>query len=571
MKRLRTYLSSFDWKKILPWVILLTIFLANGLHATYPDEFDNILGGKLILAGKLPYTGFFSHHGPLAYYLSAGLVFLGGQSFVHFRLLSAIFFLGLFAVYYLIIVHRLPKIDTRFFWAFAFLTALAAIYFWGQMFLADPLSGFLLIPAYLVVFYRTYFREILKRKDFWIVSIFSALAVINSQSYLYAAVVIYAVATIHQWTQRGAGLRHWGQALKELFLESIVLLIPYLFFFVYLVLTGSLGNFLNQAVEYNQRYYIYNYPRPAGGSWQINPIRYAIVIFNDFQANFQLALSGVFSFNPRFPLTHTLIVSDVILLVWLLYKRRPLTALLVIGSLIYVNARGNPSQINPKDYQTSVYFMLSILNFALGADLLVREVNKLTDSMARTVFTLLTLMLGVYWLYGALSIFSYHFQIDYNRYMGTYPLIYDRPVVAATVNAVVSADEYCWVGPFEFEELFYLKCRLPSKFHWILPQFANIPAYQKQIIDDYSKNKPKIIVFRRDFSAFNLSPDFNLFFVKFLNSNYVRLADLTQYKDYRFPDQKIVDFHPNDDFNFERQSAPQIIDQLIALGYIKHL
>src|ERR1051325_10801956 len=55
------------------------------LQGFYPDEYDNILGGWYILHGRLPYVGFFTHHGPAAYFVSSIVLLFSGHSFVSFR------------------------------------------------------------------------------------------------------------------------------------------------------------------------------------------------------------------------------------------------------------------------------------------------------------------------------------------------------------------------------------------------------------------------------------------------------------------------------------------------------
>ncbi len=542
---------------------LFLVLLANCLFASYPDEFDNILGGKLILEGILPYSGFFSHHGPLAYFLSAPLVLIGGGSFVKFRLLTSLVFLAYFVGIFLLFRKKMPKLDILAFWLFAFLTSFAAIYFWGHMFLADPMSGFFLVPAYLLLFYRMYFQEKVSLSDIVVISGFTFLSILNSMTYTYAGIVVYAILAIYYLRQiflpfNKAKLK---SEIKPLIIFGLVLVVPYLAFGLYLLVSGSINDFMYEAIGYNQKYYIYNYPRAAGVE-TINPIRYAIVIFNNFFNNFQLAVSGIISFNPRFPMTHALALANMVLFAWLLYRRKILLFFLVLGLLIFANARGNPAEIKVTDYQTSVYFILSILNFALVFDLLRKEINGISDHLAKSAFTILGIILAIYWVFAAIFIFSENWRITYNRYMGTAPLVYDRPIVAPIINGLVSPNEYCWAGPFEFEEMFYLKCKAPSKYHWILPQFAGIPLIKNQILSDYKNNSAKVIVFRRDYSAFGLSSEFNNFFVNFLDNNYTRL------KGYHFNESKRGDFNLDDNFNFRKDVYPEMVKKLLEQGLI---
>lgn len=569
--KLKNWLKSLKIKPVslLLFGILLMIFIANSLYASYPDEFDNILGGKFILHGSLPYVGFFSHHGPLAYFLSAILVLIGGVSFVHFRILSAFFFTGLFIFFYYCYRRVLHRFSPLGYWIFAFLTSVAAIYFWGQMFLADPLSGYLLIPAYLIVFYKLYFEERFNTFELLVVSLSTFFSVINSMTYAYAGLALYTVMAIYFLKSEGlfGGQIFRVNNLLKIIKFVLIFALPYALFLLYLLVTRSVGDFIYDAVNYNQRYYIYNYPR-APGVTTINPIRYAIVIFNDFFNNFHQAVSGILSFNPRFPMTHTLVLTDLVLLAWLAYRRKVLLAVFVLVILVYVNARGNPAEIKVTDYQTSVYFILSILNFGLLVEIFRSEFNHIKDAVPRVLFGILAVGVIVYWFFGAMFIFSENWRVTYDRYMGYFPLVYDRPLVAPIVNTITTPDDYCWVGPFEFEEMLYLRCKLPSKYDWILPQFGGIDLIKQRIIADYTKNSAPVIVFRRDYSAFGASSDFNGFFVSFLDHNYVRLKEIPGWKNYHFRSAKLKDFHPDDDFNFRKDVAVDLAQKLAAADYI---
>lgn len=523
------------------------ILVANALYGTYPDEFDNILGGKFILQGILPYTGFFSHHGALAYYLSSILVAIGGISFVRFRLLEAVFFLLYFILVYFIFKKRVKSFDINYFLGFLLILTLSMTYFWGHMFLADPLSGYFLLPGYGLFLLKSYFDEKLEVKDLWIISVFSALSVLNSTTYLYAAGVLAFFTIISS---------------KKIIKSVFIFAMPYLIFGFYLLITGSLANFLFQAVDYNRKYYIYNYPRPVG-STAFNPVRYAVVLFNDFFNNFHMAVSGILNgVNFRFPLTHVFALGNICFLTLLAIRKKFLLLVTCFLLLVYINARGNPSSISVKDYQTAVYFIFSTFNIAVFYHFLQTHLPDVKSQLFKYLAVFMGIILLVYSLFGTFFIFEEFWRPLYNRYMGVFPLIYDRPVVAPVINKLLTKDRYCWVGPFEFEEMFYLKCKLPSKYHWILPQFAGIDKIKSEILTDYQQNPPEIIVFRRNFSAFGASSSFNEFFVRFLDERYTRLTS------YKFKDPKQMDFNFDEDFNFRKDVAPQYFQKLLDLGYI---
>ena len=101
-------------------LLVLIIFLINGKHEKYPDEFDNILGGRYLLEGKLIYRDWFTHHGPFPYFLSAAINIFSNNSFVNFRFIYSIFLFGLTILSYLFIKGRLKSINVTFYLFFIF-------------------------------------------------------------------------------------------------------------------------------------------------------------------------------------------------------------------------------------------------------------------------------------------------------------------------------------------------------------------------------------------------------------------------------------------------------------------
>lgn len=545
----------------LAFLVTFAILLINSIHASYPDEFDNIFGGWLINHGTLPWKGFFSHHGAMGYFLAGIITIFSGQSFVRFRLLSVIFFLALLSVSFRVLSKR-DNYQGKFFLIYMLVLALAATYFWGHMFLADNLCGYFLIPAYGILFLQIFWGKTLSRTELILISFFSSMAALVSPTYLYAVAVIIGTTFVYYFKN--------NFKISNFFYFWTIFLTPYLLFALYLVITGSLSNFYFQAITYNQKYYIYNYPFPPG-STTINPIRYAVVIFNNFFNNYRTLLLQVKDYNFAFPFNLTVAISSVGLWIYLLVKRKYLLVLLSFFTLVYATARSNPLQSQVTDYQSAVYFMLSFFNasfllFNLWTEL--TQDNTKSNSV-RPLYWFTFLLLGIYWFFNIAFLFSQFWGMTYSRYMGTMPLIYDRPKVAPAVNLIVPRQNYCWVGPFEFEEMLHLNCKLPSLYIWILPQFAGIDKVKQEILADHAKNKSDVIVYRRDYTAFFQGPEFSSFFNAFLDKNYIRLKDIPGYNGYHFTLPDTGNFHPDEDFNFAPDKAIDMAAKLKSAGYIK--
>ena len=70
-----------DW---ILWTLIALLALAR-IHLLLvrvydPDEFEHIHAGTMVAQGLVPYRDFFEHHGPLTYWLSAGIVSLFGPT-----------------------------------------------------------------------------------------------------------------------------------------------------------------------------------------------------------------------------------------------------------------------------------------------------------------------------------------------------------------------------------------------------------------------------------------------------------------------------------------------------------
>ncbi|MEK7588074.1 MAG: hypothetical protein AAB457_04615, partial [Patescibacteria group bacterium] len=157
--------------------------------------------------------------------------------------------------------------------------------------------------------------------------------------------------------------------------------------------------------------------------------------------------------------------------------------------------------------------------------------------------------------------------------MGQAPLIYDYPQIAPLINKMINKDDYAWIGPFEFKELFYLKSqKLASKYHWFLKQAA-VSKIKDEMVADFEKSRPRIIVFKRAYSPWaGNAPEFNYFFTDFLDKYYVRLcslnATLVDYS-YEWTMGDPRNFHFATDINFDNQKKDEILLDLERQGLIK--
>lgn len=551
-------------KELIFFIVTYGILFISAFHNRYPDEMDNILGGYFINHGRLPYKGFFTHHGPLAYYLASFLTLFSGQSFVKFRIASTLFYVMLLLGSYILFRKRARTVNPNFYLVFISIFVVSSTYFWAHMFLADPLSGYLFIPAYGILLIKMYKKEVLLKIDLFVISIFSSLGVINSPTYVYAVFILAVFSFVHY-----IGMQKKQKYLvlfKKLGILALIFIAPYAAFLIFLSITSSVYDYYFQALVYNKNYYIYNYPKPVG-SPTLNPVRYAVIIFNNFFNSYQVLLSAIKNVDFINPFNITLALSNFVLWVILFMKKNYSLLLLTLLMTIYVNVRSNPLNVKATDYQAAVYIMLTFFNSSFLFFILEHEIQSLRLHILKVLLTSFSVLFIVFWFFSCLFIFGELWRISYMRYMGKLPLIYDRPQVAPIINQLVASERYCWVGPFDFEELLYLSCKIPSRFHIIRHFFDKIDPFRNEMLSDFERNKPDVIVYKRKIFGESTIPE-DRFFTKFLDGNYVRIKDINQGK-YTFKNSKTQDFLLNEDFNFEKSKAEKFIGVLIERGYVE--
>ena len=258
--------------------ILAVMILGNQLHFYYPDEFDNILGGYFIAHGRLPYVGFFAHHNPFTYFFASPIALIAGQSFVKFRLLLGGVYLIMAVCLYRWIKIRFGVEEGKLILVWIFFAVLGATYWWGHMLLADSLAAYLLMVPVFLLFWIIWKREALTSRDLWVVSIFSFLTILTTFTLMYAVLIIYLL-TIYWF------IKTKTDSLKFRVLRRFILIMvaPYIVFVFYLLVTGSISDYFYQSIWFNSKYYA-NIPGSAGVK---NPLRVAIILFNNFFINFK--------------------------------------------------------------------------------------------------------------------------------------------------------------------------------------------------------------------------------------------------------------------------------------------
>ncbi len=550
-------------------MLLFSIFFTNAFHEKYPDEFDSIVGGRYITEGKLPYRDWFQHHQPGAYVMAAGILPFTGHSFVKFRIGWEVALFVLLVGSFMMLRRRLPKRDLSFYIALLFVIGLSGTYFWGNMLLADTLAGYFILPAFALLFLKDYYSERFETADLVIVGGFAFLSWFTSMTYIFIVVALSLYA-LYLFVSTNIKKSVW----RRIITGAVLLSVPYIVFGLYLLFTGSVRDYYWANVVYNTNYYIYNYPHEPGAA--INPIRYAAVISDTFINNYLPALWGVAGFPISNPVQVTLAFSSAALIVLVVMRGKWALLFPLLVTLVFSNARSNPQSIRETDYQAFVYIITSMFNgvFSVWAAKDLLDDGKSAFSQKMVLSAVYALLL-LYWIATPLYLAMKMEQKFFPKYMGTAPIIYDRPQIAKFVNAIVAPDDYVFIGPFEFEELFYLNTkRQPSKYHWFLNHAAT-SKIKDELIADLNRNRPRVIVFQRGFAPWGGdATTYNWWMSDFLDANYFRIFKLNETltaKKYRWKLEKTENFDIDGTFNFDKRYEKEILEKLLKLGYIEEV
>lgn len=544
-------------------IFIFAIYYISTFHESYPDEYDNILGGKLILQGLLPYIGFFSHHGPVPYFLAAFLEVFTGPSFVKFRVLYSMFLAGftLWTFYYL--RHKFGSYVTKFYGYFIVLLAFSAVYFWGHMLVADSLAAFFLLPVVALLILTSINKKELNVWDIFVISILSFLALLTAITYIYVVFLIYLYTAYYCLKQNKFRILS-----AELVKAFLIIIAPFILFILYLLITGSLKDYFTQSIIFNQKYYIYNYP---GSSGSFNPLRYGITTAYRFYINFTGLLHQIPSWNFGFPFNITLAVANTSLIIYLLANRKFTLTALLIGLLIFSNVRSNPLESGEEDYQSAVYIVISLFNMCLTLYLVYRELRDNQNFAKRVINTFILILLGLYSIFTSIFVLQKFSSKAYDKYMGNASLIYDRPEVAKYLNNVIDKGETIWYGPLEFKEMLYSTGTIPSRFHMLIPGIGRSPELSQDMVKSYEASKPRLIWFNKRYSILGQTPpDYAPFFMSFLDKNYITILELAKSGNKY---TSLIPVELNRDFEtmlyIRRDKVDEVLPKLIEVNIIK--
>ncbi|MFZ2206691.1 MAG: hypothetical protein WA061_00925 [Microgenomates group bacterium] len=551
-------------KKIKPVHYLLAaigiLFLVNSQYLAYPDEFVNILGGKFILEGKVPYREFFDHHLPGAWYLSALILLFSFGSFVKFRFLwgllsfIALYFVGKF-------VEKRNKDIYPFFLGFFLLYPMITMYYWTHLFIADGIAFLFFSSLFWMLFSESY-QEKHSIKTLIFLSLCNAAFIFSSLTYIYIALLFYGwigVLLLKSFTNRTHGENPWRDLLRF----TIISAAPFLLYAIYLFISNSWKEFYISNFVYNTTLYMHvdNYTMGR----YFNPIKFALTIIYNFFTTYIQLLVRIKEFNLYFPVDLVLALSTFLLFVFLLIEK-PLIGVIYFFILSFSAPRSNLMKIGETDYQSGLFIAIGSISFFL---LLWRYKHiKFSFEPFELVRKFLVALVVLYGIFAGIFLLENTYNKFYLRHTQKMPSIYDHAPTGFFINDVVKDGEYYWIGPYEPHQEFFVKgAKLPGKFPTLLPQFRESEYFSSEFIKQFETHPPKVIMYKHEASIFGTpAMEFGAFFVDWMKDKYIALEMIPGLTVLKSPET----FNMRTDVYILIKDKDELLKRLAETGYITY-
>lgn len=482
-------------------------FFLNSSYVSYPDEFVNILAGVFINQGKIPYKDYFDHHMPFAWYLASFFLRYSFGSYVLFRMYWALFQFAGFATL-AIWIRKYYRDFYKYFLGFFFLYPLLSVYFWIHLYIADSLASFFFSLIFWILITQTLTKKI-HNMALVVAGWLTWALLFSSLTFLYTVLVLY-VWQIYLLYQNKYSMKKF----------IMLMAIPYVLFFLQLLVSGSLYDFYWSNFVYNTKLYI-SIPNYVKGKF-FNPFKFGLTLIFNFYTNYLPLLSKIKHLDLYLPVG-TLAGLSTLALLFLLGSANVIEGLFFFLILSFSAPRSNIQTYSETDYQGSMFLVLGLVSAFIVLFILKRR--KVMDSLVQDVLRVTRFLICIFLLFTSIFLLANTYNKFFLRYTQQMPSISKTSFLSRFVDEIIDVGDYFWVGPYEPDIEFYVqKGRLPGKYPTLLPQFREDESLKSSFIAQFEKNTPVIIIFKHEASIFGTPSDiFGQFFVTWLNERYTTL------------------------------------------------
>lgn len=324
--RLRDAVKAIGWRRAVITAVLLAsavVMLAVSMQNAFVDEYDNLLGAKVIVEGGFIYTDYFTQHMPLTYFLTSPFVLVFGTRLLWIRMAFTL----VLVVWTLLIARRISR-GAGAWYAAAFAAFVAVTYSmaWSNTLMAETWTAWCV--AHVVVLFWLRKRESTPfLRSILVMLVLASIPVLSAAAYLPVSVALYGM--VAWWMlERRADLTPWRWVAA-----AGVAVAPYAVVIGVLALHGAVGEAYFQAIRFNTDYYAqFNPGSPSG------PVDGVLTVLQIFFNGMWNALTDFGLANQPIPLLLTL--ATLASLAWLWARQRWVLAGWLTVMVVFSGSRG---------------------------------------------------------------------------------------------------------------------------------------------------------------------------------------------------------------------------------------
>lgn len=520
---------------IIVFLSFLLFFLAATGGYSNGDDIDNLLGGKLIWQGQWPYSGFFSHHMPGAYLVSALIYPISLNNLFWFQILFNILSFSLLVATYIHIRRSLSKLTASILIVGVSLGHVLAL---GPATSAEHLITFILLYVYSVLIFSA---KITTLRQFTILALLIGSVPLLSLVYVLPCLPAYALLIIKSWNLI---TRTPKRKLKRFLLLVTITLLPYVLLLIYLLLTRSLSTFTYNIFEFNQTYYAPFSHDPSGS---ILKIMTSIVIKSTDQI--YIVMSNIF--NATYSFQSALVLLILLFIAYLASTKKYIELLAtLVGVLLFnnrVNAYHQPAITSSPyilSHHAQLYIIMAIAFGSIAVGVLFsdsfkkvfhkdRHILTVYSIFAIYAFTIVFVSLSHFWLTRMNDIY-----INKTNSLYTMSQTAPKEPFVSLINSLTTENDKVWLAPNLFEEQLYVKPQIATSYTFYYPWIDSSPVTRKRLISELKTEKPVIIIW------FNTDPNYVVSqeLRSILEEDYFQLSDerLRSYYFIRSSEQRFI-------------------------------
>ena len=272
-------------------LILLGVSFLLGLtklfYWQFVDEGNNLVYGWLISRGLVIYRDVFSQHFPLAYFWTAGVVSIFGNSQAIARISILVLQFVVFAYCMRVTRFYLPIGITALAWG------LTSQFHRGNLVLYDTFDGIFLTAAAILVFSILLERSQVKQSMLIVIGLLLGCTMLSNPLLIYPSAI--AIAGIGLSVIGLAWKQAWRESLRRIVWVALSIGVVVGAFGLYLLITGAGPDFYRDVIWFNAN--VYNQYTDA------NPVRLGVIVYqlthalNVFAPQFRQTISPFVGFE----------------------------------------------------------------------------------------------------------------------------------------------------------------------------------------------------------------------------------------------------------------------------------